>query len=103
MCYDFYTGPFTNITWFDLSEAVEGSTIAWYGRALPVPVGVRPSRAWLCGILDLGIFVTWLRGILDLRILATWLCGILDLGILATHKSSLISLNLAQKVSKSAK
>jgi hypothetical protein len=45
----------------------------WYGRALPVP------------LVDV------------------WLQGPFDLEILATRNSLLISLNLAQKVSKSAK
>jgi hypothetical protein len=77
LCYDFDSGPFTNDAGFDLAKAVEGGTARRYGRALPVLVVARPSYSWLRGLIDLGILVT--------------------------HNFSLISLDLAQKVSKSSK
>jgi hypothetical protein len=58
-------------------EAVVASMDARYERALPVPLLAKASVAWMRGLFDLGI--------------------------LATPKSSLISLNFAQKVSKSAR
>jgi hypothetical protein len=74
---ELYTGPFTKVAWVDPTEAVACGMAAQYGLAAPVSVLAKASNAWLRGLLDLEI--------------------------LATYKSSLISLNFAQKVSKSAK
>jgi hypothetical protein len=77
LCYDFDFGPFMNDAGFDPAKAVEGGTARRYGWALPILVVATPSYAWLRGLIDLGILVT--------------------------HNFSLISLDLAQKVSKYSK
>jgi hypothetical protein len=39
-----YIGAFTNVVVFDLAEATPPGTGGQYGRALPIPVVVKPLR-----------------------------------------------------------